>query len=139
MTKKVIFGISIAVNIILAIVFFATLPGVMHNLRFEYVEEKMIGPDSIRNNLDRENYGTAAHLSRPIRGGAKIAPEDEDYYRLGEYAELLFLKEVFTAAGNTDTVNTCEEKISRTREEMSEYGVVLDKIDESAANAVRER
>ena len=136
MTKKVIFGISVAVNIILAIVLLALLPGAVSELHFEYVEQETIRPDSIRSYLDRENYGTVAALSRAIRGGATVAQEDEEYYRLGEYAELCFLHEVYAKAGNTDTAGQCEERISAIREELPGYTEVLEEIDKSVADAV---
>ncbi|MCR4851855.1 MAG: hypothetical protein K5870_11440 [Lachnospiraceae bacterium] len=138
MNKKAIFIISIAVNILLGLMFITMLPGALSSLQFEYVEQETIRPDSIRDYLEREDYGIAASLSRPIRGGADIAKENADYFILGEYAELMFLKEVFAKAGNADTVRSCEDRISAIRNEMSEYGVILDKIDQSVTNAVRE-
>ena len=138
MTKKTILSISIIINIILAIVFVVSLPGAMGALVFEYVEQDTIRPVTLRKNLERENYGTVAALSRPIRGGAKVSGTDADYYKLGEYAELLFLKEVYERAGNADSAKACEDRISEIRREMPEYGAVLDKIDLSVANAVKE-
>ena len=138
MTKKTILSISIIINIILATVFVVSLPGAMGALVFEYVEQDTIRPDTLRKNLERENYGTVAALSRPIRGGAEVADTDADYYKLGEYAELLFLKEVYERAGNADSAKACEDRISEIRKEMPEYGAVLDKIDLSVANAVKE-
>jgi hypothetical protein len=138
MTKKTILRISIIINIILATVFVVSLPGAMGELVFEYVEQDTIRPDTLRKNLERENYGTVAALSRPIRGGAEVADTDADYYKLGEYAELLFLKEVYERAGNADSAKACEDRISEIRKEMPEYGAVLDKIDLSVANAVKE-
>ena len=138
MTKKTILSISIIVNIILATVFAVSLPGAMGELVYEYVEQDTIRPDTIRKYLEWENYGTVAALSRPIRGGAEVADTDADYYKLGEYAELLFLKEVYKRAGNADSAEACEDRISEIRREMPEYGAVLDKIDLSVANAVKE-
>ena len=138
MTKKTILSISIIVNIILATVFAVSLPGAMGELVYEYVEQDTIRPDTIRKYLEWENYGTVAALSRPIRGGAEVADTDADYYKLGEYAELLFLKEVYARAGNADSVEACEDRISEIRREMPEYGALLDKIDLSVANAVKE-
>ena len=138
MTKKTILSISIIINIILAIVFVVSLPGAMGELVYEYVEQDTIRPDTIRKYLEWENYGTVAALSRPIRGGAEVADTDADYYKLGEYAELLFLKEVYERAGNADSAKACEDRISEIRKEMPEYGYVLDKIDLSVANAVKE-
>lgn len=137
MTKKLIFRISIAVNIILAIVFVFTLPKAVESLNFEYVEQDTIRPDTLRAYLERENYGTVAALSRAIRGGAEIDPRDEDYYRLGEYGELLFLKEVYDRAGNLETLKEAEDWMENIRNRMPEYDAVFDKIDQSAANAVR--
>ena len=136
MTKKTILSISIIINIILAIVFVVSLPGAMGELVYEYVEQDTTRPCTIRKYL--ENYGTVAALSRPIRGGAEVADTDADYYKLGEYAELLFLKEVYARAGNADSAKACEDRISEIRKEMPEYGAVLDKIDLSVANAVKE-
>lgn len=138
MTKKTILSISIIINIILATVFVVSLPGAMGELVYEYVEQDTIRPDTIRKYLEWENYGTVAALSRPIRGGAEVADTDADYYKLGEYAELLFLKEVYERAGNADSAKACEDRISEIRKEMPEYGAVLDKIDLSVANAVKE-
>ena len=138
MTKKTILSISIIVNIILATVFAVSLPGAMGELVYEYVEQDTIRPDTIRKYLEWENYGTVAALSRPIRGGAEVADTDADYYKLGEYAELLFLKEVYKRAGNADSAEACEDRISEIRREMPEYGALLDEIDLSVANAVKE-
>ena len=136
MNKKTLFLISIAVNIILALVLVIVGTGAVGQLQFNYVEEDTIRPDSLRSYLDRENYGVAASLSHPIRGGAEVDPEDLDYYRLGEYADLLFLKEIFKEAGNDATVENFEQKLSKIREEMPEYGILFDKIEESAKNAL---
>ena len=138
MTKKTILRISIIINIILATVFVVSLPGAMGALVFEYVEQDTIRPDTLRKNLERENYGTVAALSRPIRGGAEVSDTDADYYKLGEYAELLLLKEVYAKAGNADSAEACEDRISEIRKEMPEYGSVLDKIELSVENAVKE-
>ena len=137
MTKKMIFKISIVVNILLVIALVITLPGALDSLNFEYVDQETIRPDTIRSYLGRENYGTAASLSREIRGGAKIDQQYGDYYRLGEYAELLFLKEVYEKAGNIGSAKNAEDRINAIRSQMSEYNTVFYKIDQSAANAVR--
>ena len=136
MNKKTLFLISIAVNIILALVLVIVGTGAVGQLQFNYVEEDTIRPDSLRSYLDRENYGVAASLSHLIRGGAEVDPEDLDYYRLGEYADLLFLKEIFKEAGNDATVESFEQELSKIREEMPEYGILFDKIEESAKNAL---
>ena len=138
MTKKVIFILSIIINIILGIVLVCNLIGASENLKFEYVEEDTIRPDSLRMYLDMQNYGVAASLSHPIRGGAQIAAEDADYYRLGEYADLLFLKAIFDKSGNTDTLKDCKTRLAEIREEMPDYGILFDKIEQSAEQAIVE-
>ena len=137
MNKKILFGISLIVNIILAILFVVTASEAVGELQFNYVEEDTIRPDSLRSYLDRENYGVAASLSHPIRGGAEIAEEYLDYYRLGEYADLLFLKEIFAEAGNTGTVQSCEERLKEIRAAMPEYGSLFDKIELSEEKAIQ--
>ena len=136
--KKIIYFITIIANIILAMVFVWNLHEAKEALQFEYVEQETIRPDSLRSYLDRENYGVAASLSHPIRGGEEVAEGDKDYYMLGEYADLLFLKEVFAKAGNNDTLAACEDRLATIRKEMPDYGILFDKIDQSAANALAE-
>ncbi len=138
MNKKVIFIISLVVNIILAVVLLVIGLKAKDELEFTYVEEDTIRPDSLRSYLGRENYGIAASLSHPIRGGAEIADEYMDYYMLGEYADLLFLKEVFVQAGNTGTVREFEKRLDEIREKMPDYGTLFDKIELSAKNAIPE-
>ncbi len=136
--KKIIMIVMVIVNVILGIVLLINVIGAYDKLKFEYVEEGTIGPENLRSYLDRENYGVVAGLASPIRGGAEVDAADEDYYRLGEYAELLFLKEIFAKAGNTDTYAACEERLGEIREGMSDYGVIFDKIDLSVENAIVE-
>jgi hypothetical protein len=135
MNKKIFFRISIILNIILAIVFVVTAIGASEELMFNYVEEDTITPETIMSNLERENYGVAAALSHPIRGGADIDDEYMEYYMIGEYADLMFLKEIFAKAGNTQTVEECEYRLDVIRNEMPAYGTMFYKIDWSAENA----
>ena len=139
MTKKLIYRITLIVNIILAVVFVVTLISAVENLKFEYVEQDTIRPDSLSMYLDMENYGVVASLSHPIRGGAEVAEEYEDYYRLGEYADTLFLKEIFAKAGNEDTLAECEKRLAAIRNEMPDNGKLFDKMDQSAKKAVMEQ
>ena len=136
MSKKLVFIISIIVNIILALVFVAAAAGAAEELKFNYVEEDTITPDNIRSNLERENYGVAAVLSHPIRGGAKVEYEYMDYYMLGEYADLLFLKKVFEEAGNSQTVKNCDQRLNEIQNKMKGYGSIFDKMEWSAQNAI---
>ena len=138
MNKKVILWISIILNIILGIVFLVNLPGAVEELKFEYVEQETIRPDSLRMYLERENYGTAAALSRIVRAGAQVSETDLDYFKLGEYAELLFLKPVMERAGNADTVAAFEAQMAEIRSAMPAYSALFDKIDLSTAGAVKE-
>ena len=137
MNKKVVFWISVILNIILALVLIVMLAKAGGELKFNYVEEDTIAPDTIRSNLERENYGVAAVVAHPIRGGADIADEYMDYYMLGEYADLLFSKEIYEQAGNTQTLNECTGRLEEIRNKMPDYGSLFDKIDWSAQNAIR--
>lgn len=138
MSKKIILRISIAVNIILGIFFVMQFKDALEKLKFNYVEKDAMHADSIRDYLDREDYGTAAHLARPVRGGEEVATEDKDFYLLGEYTELLFFKEVFAKSGNDKTKAEFEERLADIRKEIPEYNSVFDKIDLSVKKAVKE-
>ena len=138
MIKKVIFGISVIVNILLGCVFFYLLPEAMSELGEEYMEQDTLRSDTIVDYLEWERYGTVAFLSRSIRAGAKIGENEEDYYRLGEYAELLFLREIYAGEGNTDREDACTDRAMQIREEMPDYAEIFDRIDRSAADAVVE-
>ncbi|MCR4762036.1 MAG: hypothetical protein K5696_00755 [Lachnospiraceae bacterium] len=135
--KTAVFMISIVVNILLALLLLVTGLEAGEKLHFIYVEEDTIRPDGLRSYLERENYGVAASLSHPIRGGAEVADEYLDYYMLGEYADLLFQKEIFAEAGNTGTVNSFENRLEEIRREMPDDVTLFDKIDLSARNAIR--
>ena len=138
MNKKKYFAISIVINIILAFFLAIAALHAADKLHFEYVVEETIRPDSIRSNLDRENYGSVAFLSRAIRGGAEVDPVYLEYYRLGEYTDLMFMKKIYEEAGNVQTLASCEERLSEIREEMPEYSVIFDKIDSGVRKAVIE-
>ncbi len=136
--KSKIYAVTIVVNIILGIILIITLPGAISELQSEYSEPEAAWPDTVRMYLEHENYGVAACLARPIRGGAEITGEEADYYRLGEYADLLFLKEVFVKEGNMGSAELFGNRIDKIRKEMPEYTVIFDKIDQSERNAVGE-
>jgi len=138
MIKKGILGISIVINLVLAYFLVAGVMDAKEKLEFEYVEQDTIRPDSLRLYLDRENYGVAASLARPIRGGAKIDEADRDYFMLGEYADLLFLKEIFKKSGNADTVTKCDQRLAEIRGTMPAYTVLFDKIDASMEHTIKE-
>ncbi len=57
---------------------------------------------------------------------------------LGEYADLLFLKEIFVETQNTETVNTFEKRLEEIRSQMPEYGSIFEKIEWSAKHALPE-
>ncbi len=137
-TKKPILIIANIINVILAIAFLVVGVQAIEELKFTYVEKDTIRPDSLRSYLERENYGTVATLSHPIRGGYQPAEEDLDYFLLGEYADLLFLKEVFAETGKSQTAQDCETRISEIREQIPENAPIFDKIDLSAKNAIPE-
>ena len=136
MNKKAAFGISIAVNIILALTFLLAALRAGSELKFCYLEADTIRPDTIRMYLDMENYGTAASLSHPIRGGAVVAAQDRDCFLLGEYADLLFLREIFSEAGNDATVKSCEDRLNEIRAETPDQGSLFDRIEKSVEKAI---
>lgn len=138
MTKKVILGISIVINLVLAWFLIEGVRDARDELVFEYSEQETLRPDSLRMYLERENYGVAASLSHPIRGGAEVDDLDLDYYMLGEYADTLFLKKVFETAGNADTAAACERRLAEIREKMPAYSELLDKIEQSVKKTIRE-
>ena len=137
MIKKIILIVSIIVNVLLGLALLLNTVGAIQELKFQYVEEETITPDSMRKYLEWENYGVVAAQSHPIRGGAEIKEEYMDYYRLGEYADLLFLKEVFDKAGNESTLADCNNRLAEIRESMPEYAVIFDKMDISEENAIK--
>ena len=138
MTKKVILVLSIVINLVLAWFLIEGVRDARDELVFEYSEQETLRPDSLRMYLERENYGVAASLSHPIRGGAEVDDLDLDYYLLGEYADTLFLKKVFETAGNADTAAACERRLAEIREKMPAYSELLDKIEQSVKKTIRE-
>ena len=138
MIKKVILAISIVINIVLAVILAVNIRGAADKLKFVYVDQDTLDPSSLRMYLDMENYGTAASISRPIRGGAKIEEVDKDYYLLGEYADVLFLKELFEETGNAATIDACDKRLKEIVEELPEYSAIFEKIRWSVDQALGE-
>ena len=138
MTKKVILVLSIVINLVLAWFLIEGVRDARDELVFEYSEQETLRPDSLRMYLERENYGVAASLSHPIRGGAEIDELDEDYYLLGEYADTLFLKAIFEKSGDTATATACDQRLAEIREKMPAYSELLDKIEQSVKKTIRE-
>ena len=60
MTKKIILIVSIIVNVLLGIALLLNTVGAIQELKFQYVEEETITPDSMRKYLEWENYGVVA-------------------------------------------------------------------------------
>lgn len=137
-TKTRILIIANIINLILAILFFVAASSAVDELTFAYVEKDTIRPDSLRSYLERENYGVVANLSHPIRGGYEPAEEDLDYFLLGEYADMLFLKEIYAETGKTQTAQDCENRAAQIRAQIPEYAPIFDKIDLSAENSIPE-
>ncbi|MCR5702941.1 MAG: hypothetical protein K6G76_12475 [Lachnospiraceae bacterium] len=138
MNKKVFYPISIVVNILLVIAIVVLLKNAGHKMKFEYVDTERISQESMRTSFEKGCYGQAVLASYPVRGGAEIAKEYEEYYRLGEYTELKFFKEVYAKEGNADMLTSCDKRLSELREEMPDYATLFDKIDQSTDKAIRE-
>ena len=131
-----IFGLSVIINIILAIAIIALASDTYNKMQFSLVREKSMGPEVIMSGLDRENYGVVARFARPIRGEAEIYDKDKDLYMIGEYADVLFNKEIFENSGDTDSCKAMADRAARIRSEMPDYSVIFDKIDYSVEHAV---
>ncbi len=136
MIKKIVFYLTIMINIFLGIALISCLFEAGEKLKFEYVEQDNIEPESIHDYISREYYGTAAKLSAGIRGGKTPKEEDEDYYRLGEYTDLLFQTEIMKKAGNEATAKKFEEQAAQIRADHPQYNQLFDKIDGSLAEAL---
>lgn len=139
MNKKVILCVMMVLNVVLGIVFFGKLVDASRELTWAYFEQGEIRPSTILSNLDQERYGDVAVLARSGRVGGEVKDEHRDLYLLGEYADLLFLEKTFAAKGDDEAAKRCADRRAEIRSEIAEYGVVLDKMDDSIVNAVRER
>lgn len=131
MNKKMFLGISIFINIILIIILIVSLGSAYDKLRFTYVTEEGITSDSLRESLEDQMYGWVAFHARPVRGEKKVSKEDYDYYKLGEYADLQFMKAVYAKSGNNATYQAFDKNASAIRKDMPEYEVIFEKIDYS--------
>jgi hypothetical protein len=134
-SKKIILGILIVLDVILGLVLFAKIGNATEEIAWTY-ERESIGPSTVLKYLDWESYGDVAALARTGRIGAKVKDEDRDLYLLGEYADMLFQEKIFTAKGDADAAKRCAERCADIRATMPGYAVVLDKMDWSIENAI---
>lgn len=138
MNKKAILGILVGLDLLLAIVFAATLFQASEAMTWAFYEKKSIRPDDILSYMDRENYGVVAILARSGRVGEKVSAEDEDLYLLGEYADLLFWQKIQETEGNQTAASECTARLAEIRKSLGGYEVLFDKMDQSIVDAVRE-
>lgn len=138
MNKRTIFSISIIVNIILCMFFLFLLMDSYKAIYYDYLTRDTIEQNALKNNIEQECYGITAYRSRSIRVGAEIPKEVQDYYVIGEYADLLFLKEIHKRTQNNDTANDFESRLHEIRNEMPEYKSIFDSIDKSVKKSVKE-
>lgn len=138
MNKIPIFYVIVALDIFLGIVFLAELLDASRELAWTYYEKPGIRPDTILSNLDQERYGDVAVLARSGRVGAEVKDEHRDLYLMGEYADLLFMERTFAAKGDEEAAKRCADRRAEIRSIISEYGAVLDKMDASIEDAVKE-
>ena len=137
MSKKIALVIIIVLDVLVAIFFFVQLINASRKLTFAYVERGDIRPSSILSYLDWESYGVAGVLARPGRVGESVKEEDQDLYLLGEYADLLYWEKIFAADGNEGSASKCVERRKEIRNLITEYGTLLDKMDQSVENAIK--
>ena len=87
MIKKIIFGITILLNIILSVVLVFTIIRSENEITSNYDEDALteVADSSVKTELERENFGYVGARTRPWRYGAQGQEGSEDYYKLGEY------------------------------------------------------
>ena len=139
MNKKTIYGIFLVLDILLGIVFFVNLVAASEELVWVYYEKEGMQPADILKYLDWESYGAVAVMSRAGLVGAKVKAEDQAYYLMGKYADMLFQEKTFEAKGDGKAAKRCGERRTAIRTALPEYGAVLDKMDQSMENALKNK
>lgn len=139
MIKKVLFYVFLAVDIILGILFIKNIVGASRELVWVNSEKDSIQTSGVLEYLDWEDYGTAGVLARSYRVGAKVREDDENIYRLGEYADLLFLSRIHEEDPDDDTAGKIKDRMDSIRAKMSDYAPVFDEMDLSLENTLKER
>ena len=136
MSKRIILGVLVGLDILLVLVFLVKLANVSEELAWVYYERDTMKPDSMLKYLDWESYGAVASMSRAGRIGAKVKDEDRDLYLLGEYADMLYQGKIFEAKGDDEAAKRCAERCVDIRAAIPEYVTVLEKMDRSMENAI---
>ena len=136
MSKKIVLLVMVVLDVLVAIFFFIQLINASKELTFAYVERDDIRPSSILSYLDWESYGVVGVLARSGRVGDSVKEEDQDLYLLGEYADLFYWEKIYAADGNEGSASKCAERRGEIRNLITEYGTILDKMDQSVEAAV---
>ncbi|MBE5870698.1 MAG: hypothetical protein E7294_05515 [Lachnospiraceae bacterium] len=141
MNKKVIFRISVLLNGILAVVLVISMAHAMKEIDRNKENHSLWRMANIlmEDKVEEQAYGWLGAQTRPSRYGAKEYPNNRNYYRLGEYADLLFFREVYQAGGEKEQAADCGERINELKEELSGQSAVLDKIEQSVQKALKEQ
>ena len=141
MIKKIIFGITILLNIILSVVLVFTIIRSVNEITSNYDEDALteVADSSVKTELERENFGYVGARTRPWRYGAQGQEGSEDYYKLGEYTDRLFFREFYEAAGDRHSVEESDKRLEELRTDLSGYENILDKMDESVKKAIKDQ
>ena len=136
MIKKVIFGITILLNLILLIVLVLTIMKAVNEATLSFDEDALteVTDSTVKKELEYGNFGYVGAKTRPWRYGAQGQDGSEDLYKLGEYTDRLFFREFYEAAGDGHSAESSDRRLEELRNELSEYESILDKMDESVVN-----
>ena len=134
--KKLIFLILLAADIVLGVIFASKLMKASEKLSWAYYESDDVNTSSVLDYLEWEDFGTAAMLSRSYRIGAEVDEADEELFKLGEYADMLFYGKIYEESGMQQRAQDCDGRRSEIRKDMADYAAVLDKMDDSLENAI---
>ena len=117
--------------------FLSTKPSIKsEKLSWDYYESDDVKTSSVLDYLEWEDFGTAAMLSRSYRIGAEVDEADEDLFKLGEYADMLFYGKIYEESGMQQRAQDCDARRSDIRKDMADYAALLDKMDDSLENAI---
>ena len=134
--KKLVFLILLAADIVLGVIFVSKLMAASEKLSWAYYESDDVKTSSVLDYLEWEDFGTAAMLSRSYRIGAEVDEADEELFKLGEYADMLFYGKIYEESGMQQRAQDCDGRRSEIRKDMADYAAVLDKMDDSLENAI---
>ena len=122
-------------DLVLGMAFILLAFTTLSNLSKSQIFQKRRTSDYILDELEIEDYGSAAIISRRMRLGAEIDEPMKEFYMVGSYGDLMFWEKIYAESGNEATAEDYRKQCEEIRNSLPEYEKIYKRIDDKLEKA----